>query len=467
MQVTVRDGVAVDLRGDKDHPFTRGALCQKMASYLDRVYSPDRLQTPLARVGPKGSGRFESIGWDEALDRIAAEFGAIAGSSDGPQAILPYSYYGTMGKLQASSLDRRFFHRLGASLLDRTICASAGTQGYEYTMGNPRLGADPMAADRCRLIINWGSNTAQTNAHLWSRMVEARRHGATLVAIDPFRSATAERSDWHIQPRPGTDAALALGLMHVLWRDGLVDQDYLDRGTVGAEALRARALADYPVDRVAHITGVDAATIETLARRYAAEAPSLIRLNYGLQRHFGGGMAVRTIACLPALVGAWRHHGGGALLSTSGAFGFADGKLARLGPRAARDPDRQHEPTRRGPRRRAARPAGPGALHLQLQPRRRQPQPAQGGRRPGARGPVHRRPRAVRHRHRGLCRHRPARHDAARTRRRPRGVRPPFRHVQPARHRAAGPGPVEQRRLPRPSPPGWGSRRTSSPTTPP
>ena len=331
MRVTVRDGVAVDLRGDKDHPFTRGALCQKMASYLDRVYSPDRLTTPLIRVGSKGEGRFEPIGWDDALDRIADEFARIAASPDGPQAILPYSYYGTMGKLQSSSLDRRFFHRLGASLLDRTICASAGTQGYEYTIGRGRFGADPMATDQCKLIINWGSNTAQTNAHLWSRMVDARKqHGATIVTIDPFRSPTAERSDWHIQPRPGTDAALALGLMHVLWRDELVDQEYLDRGTIGAEWLKQRALAEYPVDRVAHITGVDEETIEILARRYAVESPSLIRVNYGIQRHFGGGMAVRTIACLPALVGAWRHHGGGVLLSTSGSFDFAAGELARL-----------------------------------------------------------------------------------------------------------------------------------------
>ena len=331
MRVTVVDGVAVDLRGDKDHPFTRGALCQKMATYLDRVYSDDRLTTPLIRVGVKGEGRFEPFGWDDALDRIADEFGRIAASTAGPQAILPYSYYGTMGKLQSSSLDRRFFHRLGASLLDRTICASAGTQGYEYTMGRGRYGADPMATDQCQLIINWGSNTAQTNAHLWSRMVDARKQrGATIVTIDPRRSSTAERSDWHIQPRPGTDAALALGLMHILWRDDLVDQDYINRGTIGAEWLKQRALAEYPVDRVAHITGVDEETIETLARRYARESPSLIRVNYGLQRHFGGGMAVRTIACLPALVGAWRHHGGGVLLSTSGSFDFAGDKLARL-----------------------------------------------------------------------------------------------------------------------------------------
>ena len=230
MRVTVEDGVAVDLRGDLDHPFTRGFLCQKMARYLDRVYSRDRLLHPLRRVGPKGEGRFERIGWDEALATIAERFGAIARSGDGPQAILPYSYYGTMGKLQASSLDRRFFHRLGASKLDRTICASAGSLGYEYTVGRGRLGADPMGVASCRFIVNWGSNTANTNSHLWSLMVEARKAGATIVTIDPYRSPTAARSDWHIQPRPGTDAALALGLMHVIWRDGLQDDDYLERG---------------------------------------------------------------------------------------------------------------------------------------------------------------------------------------------------------------------------------------------
>ena len=329
MSVTVSRGVAVDLRGDPDHPFTRGFLCQKMARYLDRVYSRDRLLFPLRRTGPKGSGRFERISWDEALDLIADRFAAVAGSPDGPQAILPYSYYGTMGKLQASSLDRRFFHRLGASLLDRTICASAGSLGYEYTLGAGRLGADPMAVTRCKFVVNWGSNTANTNSHLWSLMVKARQAGATVVTIDPYRSPTAARSDWHIQPRPGTDAALALGVMHVIFREGLQDDDYLARATVGADLLRNRVLDEYPPDRVAALTGVDAESIAAFARRYAREGPSLIRLNYGLQRHYGGGMAVRTIACLPALVGAWRHHGGGALLSTSGAYDFDAAGLTR------------------------------------------------------------------------------------------------------------------------------------------
>jgi anaerobic selenocysteine-containing dehydrogenase len=235
-----------------------------------------------------------------------------------------------MGKLQSNSLDRRFFGRLGASLLDRTICSTAGGVGFEYTVGRGRLGADPMLADRCRLLINWGSSTVNTNSHLWSRMVEARRnHGATIVTIDPYRSPTAARSDWHIQPRPGTDAALALGLMHVIWREGREDRDYLQNATVGAAELRRRALEEFPPDRVSAITGVDVPTIETLARRYAAEHPSLIRVNYGLQRHGGGGMAVRTIACLPAIVGAWRHPGGGALLTTSGTFDFNMDALTR------------------------------------------------------------------------------------------------------------------------------------------
>jgi anaerobic selenocysteine-containing dehydrogenase len=329
MQVTVEDGVATLLKGDRDHPFTRGFLCQKMARYLQRVYSPDRLLHPLRRVGAKGEGRFERITWECALDTIAERFAAIARSEDGPQAILPYSYYGTMGKLQSSSLDRRFFHRLGASQLDRTICASAGSQGYEYTVGRGRLGADPEAVPHCRFIVNWGSNTVNTNSHLWSLMVDARKAGATIVTIDPYKSPTAVRSDWHIQPRPGTDAALALGMMHVIWREGLQDEDYLARGTVGAGPLRQRVLEEYAPDCVAAITGVDTATLTTLARRYARERPSLIRLNYGLQRHHGGGMAVRTIACLPALVGAWRDPGGGALLSTSGTYDFAMDRLTR------------------------------------------------------------------------------------------------------------------------------------------
>jgi anaerobic selenocysteine-containing dehydrogenase len=329
MLVTVEDGAAVALKGDPDHAFTRGFLCQKMARYLERVYSADRLLRPLRRVGRKGQGRFEPFTWDEAIEAIALRFSAIAHSAEGPQAILPYSYYGTMGKLQSSSLDRRFFHRLGASQLDRSICSAAGTVGYEYTMGRGRLGADPLAVPRCKFIVNWGSNTANTNSHLWSLMIEARAAGATIVTVDPYRSPTALRSDWHVQPRPGTDAALALGLMHVIWRDGLQDADYLERATVGADLLRRRVAIEYPPEKVAAITGVDVATITTLAHRLAREQPSLIRLNYGMQRHHGGGMAVRTITCLPAIIGSWRHPGGGVLLTTSGTYEFAMDRLIR------------------------------------------------------------------------------------------------------------------------------------------
>ena len=322
MMVTLDGERAVAVRGDREHPFTRGFLCHKVARYPERVYHRDRLQFPMRRVGPKGSGQFERISWTAALDEIASRFRAIADGPYGPPAILPYSYCGTMGKIQSEGLDRRFFHRLGASLLDRTICATAGGAGYTMTIGS-KQGTDPEAFSQSQYIINWGSNTAVTNMHLWVRMVEARkRHGAKIVTIDPYRSITAARSDWHLAPRPGTDAALALGLMHVLFRDGLADDSYLRDYCLGGDELRARVLSDYAPQQVAEITGLDIADIERLAREYAKTQPSVIRINYGMQRHAGGGMAVRTIACLPAVIGAWRHPAGGILLSTSGTFAF-------------------------------------------------------------------------------------------------------------------------------------------------
>jgi anaerobic selenocysteine-containing dehydrogenase len=328
MVVTVEDGRAVELRGDPDHPFTRGFLCQKVSRYLERVYHPERLRWPMKRVGPKGKGQFQRISWDEAIDTIARRFAAIAASADGPQAILPYSYAGTMGKLQGSSLDRRFFHRLGASLLDRTICATAGAAGCDITLGT-RAVIDPMAVVHSRYIINWGSNTSVTNMHLWALMHQARKAGARIVTIDPHRSKTAGRSDWWLPIRPGTDAALALGLMHIIWRDGLQDDDYLQKYCLGVEPLRERAWKEYPPQRVAAITGLAVGDIEQLAHEYATVRPALIRLNYGLQRHGGGGMAVRTITCLPALIGAWRHVGGGAILSTSKLYPFDTAALER------------------------------------------------------------------------------------------------------------------------------------------
>jgi anaerobic selenocysteine-containing dehydrogenase len=328
MVVTVENGRAVRLRGDRDHPFTRGFLCHKVARYLERVYHPDRLQYPMQRVGPKGAGQFRRITWEEAVATIARRFADIAGSPDGPQAILPYSYAGTMGKLQGSSLDRRFFHRLGASLLDRTICAAAGAAGCDITLGT-RAAIDPEAVVHSRYILNWGSNTSVTNMHLWAVIRQARKAGARIVTIDPYKSKTAARSDWWLPIRPGTDAALALGLMHIIWRDGLEDDDYLQRYCLGVDALRDRVRHDYSVPKVAAITGLAADDIERLAHDYATVEPSLIRLNYGLQRHGGGGMAVRTITCLPAVVGAWRHAGGGALLSTSKLYPFNSAALER------------------------------------------------------------------------------------------------------------------------------------------
>lgn len=328
MLVTVQDGKAIALRGDPNHAFTQGFLCQKVARYIDRVYHPDRLLWPMKRVGRKGRGEFTRIGWDEAIDTIARHFAEIAQSPEGPQAILPFSYCGTMGKLQCSSLDRRFFHRLGASLLDRTICAEAGTVGCDITLGT-RAVIDPEAVVHSRYILNWGSNTSVTNMHMWAFMHEARKAGARILTIDPYKCKTAERSDEWVPLRPGTDAALALGMMHVIWRDGLQDDDYLHRYCLGADLLRERVLKEYPLDRVAGITGMLAADIERIAREYATVKPSFIRINYGLQRHYGGGMAVRTITCLPAIVGAWRDVGGGAMLSTSKLYPLNGAALER------------------------------------------------------------------------------------------------------------------------------------------
>jgi len=319
MLVTLDGGRAVALAGDRDHAMTRGFLCHKVSRYLERVYHPQRLRHPLRRVGRKGAGEFAEISWDAALDEIVARFGEIAAGPDGPQAILPYSYCGTMGKIQSQSLDRRFFHRLGASKLDRTICATAGGEGYTYTIG-ARVGMAPEAFAESRYIINWGSNTAVTNTHLWVVMLEARKRGAKIVAIDPYRCRTAERSDWHLSPRVGSDAALALGIMHVIFRDHLEDRDYLEKYTIGAAELRERVMGEYGLDQTARLTGLEPGDIERLAHEYAQTRPAAIRINYGLQRHRGGGMAVRTIACLPAVVGAWRDYAGGILLSTSSMF---------------------------------------------------------------------------------------------------------------------------------------------------
>ena len=320
MLVTVENGRAVSVAGDPAHPFTRGFLCTKVNNYEQRTHSPDRLQTCLKRVGRKGEGCFEPITWDEALNIIAEKFTTLAGSKEGAETILPYSYSGTLGLVQSQSMDRRFFHRLGASQLERTICATAGSAGYKATIG-ASIGTDPERFKDAQLVLLWGTNTISANVHLWPEILEARAKGARIIAIDPRRTRTADQCDEHIALLPGTDAALALGLMHVIFAEGLEDKDYLERYTVGSDALRARA-SEYPPERVAEICGLDAETVRKLARLYATTTPAVIRINYGLQRHSGGGMAVRTLACLPAVTGAWRNPAGGILLSTSGTFPF-------------------------------------------------------------------------------------------------------------------------------------------------
>ncbi len=323
--VTVENGRAVKIEGAKDHPTTDGFLCTKVNRYLERTYSPERVLYPMKRAGEKGKGIFERISWDEALDTIAAKFKEIA--TDNPQAILPYSYAGTMGFVQSQSIDRRFFHKLGASLLARTICADAGAAGYRATIGLS-IGTDPEQFSNAKLIIIWGSNVITSNVHLWPKILEAKRKGAKVIAIDPYRSLTAEKCDEHLAVLPGTDGALALAMMNVIIRENLIDHDYVERYTLGFDLLRERVM-EYPPSRVAAITGLSEEAIVKLAREYATTKPAAIRLNYGLQRHAGGGMAVRAITCLPALVGAWRDAAGGALLSTSGTFGINAQALER------------------------------------------------------------------------------------------------------------------------------------------
>jgi len=327
MLVTVENGKAIEIRGDPAHPPTAGKLCTKVARYLDRTYSPDRLLHPMRRIGRKGEGRFARISWDEALDEIAARFQAIAASPDGPEAIVPYSYCGTMGLVQSASMDRRFFHRLGASLLDRTICAAAGKAGWVSVVG-ASVGMDGEQFENSRLILIWGGNLITSNLHIWTRIQEAKRRGARLVAIDPYRSATAEKCHEHVALLPGTDAALAFGIMRVLIAENLLDRDYIERYTVGFEALAARA-SEWTPERVAATCGIDAQQVIRLGRDYGTFEPAAIRLNYGMQRVHGGANAVRAVACLPALVGAWRSPAGGALLSSSGTYPIDGAALER------------------------------------------------------------------------------------------------------------------------------------------
>ncbi|MFP5264228.1 MAG: molybdopterin-dependent oxidoreductase [Blastocatellia bacterium] len=327
MLVEVEGGRATKVSGDPNHPTTRGFLCTKVSRYLERVYHPDRLLRPMRRVGAKGEGRFEPMTWGEAIDTIARRFGEIARSGDGPEAILPYSYCGTMGTVNGSSMDRRFFHRLGASLLARTICSQAGGDAMRFTMG-ATVGTDMENFHLARLIVLWGTNTLSSNIHLWPEIKEALQNGARLIGIDPYRNHTLDHCHQLIQLQPGTDGAFALAVMNVILSEGLEDRDYVERHTVGFEELKGRA-AEFPPSRAAAACGVTEEEIINFAREYATTRPAAIRINYGLQRHAGGGMAVRAICCLPALTGAWRDAGGGVLLSTGGMFPFNEAALHR------------------------------------------------------------------------------------------------------------------------------------------
>jgi anaerobic selenocysteine-containing dehydrogenase len=315
--VTVENGKGTRLRGDAAHPVTRGFLCGKVARYLEREYSPARLLYPLRRAGAKGEGRFVRVAWDEALDEIAARLKAVA-TEFGPESVMPYSYAGTMGLLQGSGMDRRFFHRLGASRLDRTICSAAGGVGLMDSLGF-RYGTEPEQFRHAKLILAWGANILGTNVHLWPFIVEARRNGARFYTIDPRRNRTGAAADKHFFINPGSDTALALGMMHVITAEKLHDADYVDQHTTGFSELAAR-VQEYSPERTAALTGIAAEEIVALAREYATTCPAVIRLNYGVQRSERGSMAVRAIALLPALTGAWKHLGGGLQLSTSQAF---------------------------------------------------------------------------------------------------------------------------------------------------
>ena len=313
---TVENGRAVKVQGNPDHKHTQGVLCTKVSRYTERTYNPDRLLHPLKRVGPKGSGQFEPVSWEEALADIAQKLQAIA--AENPEAILPYSYAGTMGWVQGEAMASRFFNKLGASFLDRTICSSAGGEGLVYTLGG-KLGMQTEFFSESKLIVIWGSNSITSNVHFWRRAQEAKRNGAKLICIDPRHSETAEKCHVHLPIKPGTDAALAFAVMRELVVNDWLDHDYIEQYTLGWDALRQRAMT-WTFERAAEVCGLEPQQISALAQDLGTTPQAAIRLNYGVQRVKGGANAVRAIACLPALTGAWRHKAGGLLLSSSGNF---------------------------------------------------------------------------------------------------------------------------------------------------
>ena len=333
--ITVEDGRATKIQGDPSHPVTRGFLCAKVAKYLDRVYSPERVLYPLRRISPKGFAdksvratrpEFERITWDEALGEIAERLKSIAAEFGG-EAILPFSYAGTMAKLGYGSMDRRFFHRLGASQLHRNICSEAGAAGVKSVYG-VNIGTDPEQFRHSRYVIAWAANIHGNNVHLWPFIEEARRNGAKLVVIDPYRTRTAACADWHLPINPGTDVALALAMMHVIVTEKLHDADYVSRYALGFDDLRVK-VQEYPPEKIAEWTGISASDIRKLAHEYATVRPAVIRLNYGVQRSENGGTAARVISMLPIVTGSWKEIGGGLQLSTSGAHKVNEDALER------------------------------------------------------------------------------------------------------------------------------------------
>ena len=307
---TVEDGKAIAVRGNPDHPFTRGRLCVKVNNYEERVYSDKRVLYPLKRVGPKGSGQFQRISWDEAIETIATRWKSII-AEHGAQAILPYSYLGTQGIINGLNVGDPLFNKLGATVSERTFCDSASCTAYMMTIG-PTPGVDPESFVHSKYILLWACNTLGTNSHHWPFIEQARKAGAKLVVIDPVRTRTARLADWHIPIRPGTDAALALAMIHVIIKENLVDRDYIDKHTVGYDELAERA-STYTPELAAQETGIPVDDIVKLAREYATTPPAVVRIGVAVERHAGGGQTVRAIACLPGLVGAWKHVGGGLL----------------------------------------------------------------------------------------------------------------------------------------------------------
>ncbi len=325
--VTVENGRATNLRGNRDHPFTQGSLCAKVNKYLEHMYAPDRLLHPMRRTGKKGEGRFEPITWDDAIDEMAKKLQTII-AEHGGEAIWPYAGSGNMGYLQGiAGVGQRLWNTVGASIHLPTICSIAGTIGTTYTVGSTQ-GLDPEALRHSRLILLWGTNPLTSANHVWRFITEARREGAFVVVIDPIRSRTAEKADQHLSIKPGTDAALALGLLNVVVGMGAEDRTYIEQNTLGWAQFRERIL-EYPPERVAKITGIEEEKIIDLGRRLAATRPTGILTRMGIQRHAGGGMALRTIMAIPGVTGDWRLLGGGAVYSTGDYFGLNASQLRR------------------------------------------------------------------------------------------------------------------------------------------